>query len=79
VSLLLALSRPPFQMLSRITSVPQAVCAAADFFHGDKPDLEAIFNGDFSGFMAWRERHAADTILPDAERVRFRIGLMSQG
>ncbi len=50
----------------------RTVCSAADFFHGDKPDLEAIFNGDFSGFMAWRERHAADTILPDADRVCVR-------
>ena len=44
--------------------------AAADFFHGDKPDLEAIFSGDYSGFMAWRERHGAATVLPDAQRVR---------
>ena len=46
------------------------MCAAADFFHGDTPDLEAIFNGDYSGFMAWRERHTANTVLPDAERVQ---------
>ena len=44
--------------------------AAADFFHGEKPDLAAIGKGDYSGFMAWRERHGADVVLPDAERVR---------
>ena len=45
-------------------------CAPADFFHGDNPNMAPLQRGDFTEFMAWRERHAADTTLPDAERVR---------
>ncbi len=50
---------------------PNPACnPAADLFHGDNPNMEPLGRGDFTEFMAWRERHAADTVLPESEMVR---------
>lgn len=42
----------------------------ADLFHGDNPNMEPLGRGDFTEFMQWRDRHAADTVLPESEMVR---------
>ena len=43
--------------------------APADYFRGDNPDMAPVMKGDFTAFMAWRDRHGANAVLPESEKV----------